>query len=199
MNSIINIFWDSLEKTVKYYRRSDKNIVLNIEKKEDFYKDVKKRYYDLKDCYMTKETDNIKNANNEDKVYLDRHKVAAIFIVSAIENNLIKYSKEIDKSKFIGCEMFITEVAWSWMVDKLNDSLKKTNKETPHIDNLFMPKAFACPTPYFDIFCRELFYANEANKLFELDIAEKLFLIEYITLLKNNINPDILCEYETDK
>lgn len=196
MTSTINQFWSALEKAVRYYKGLDHNIHFDSSKKDVFFETVTERYNSIKDCYMIPEIVDEEKEDSEKRNHLDRHKVAAIFIVVAIENRLISYSADIpDGKKFMGCEMFVTEVAWNWMVGELDDALQKAGSDQ-HIDDLVLPIAFACPTTYFDIFCRELYYANEKGKLFELDIAENLFLLEYITLLRKNIDPNILCLYK---
>lgn len=46
-----------------------------------------------------------------------------------------------------------------------------------------------------DIMCRNLYYAKTDFTLNPLDLADRLFLVEYIALTKDGINPDILKDY----
>lgn len=193
MTQTINVFWEALKDTVDFYKNQDPNITFEESKKEAFYKAVQDKYDCIKDTYMVDSLES--KTDNKNKSYLDRHKLAAIFIVAAIENELVGYSNPENNKVFIGCEMFITEVAWSWMIARLNENLQELGVKK-RIETLVMPQAFACQTPYFDIFCRELYYAKNSKKLFELAIADSLFLLEYITLLDKKINPQLLCKYE---
>lgn len=123
---------------------------------------------------------------------LDRHKVAAASIIACIKTNIIHREGPLSaKKKFIGQEMIATEVALKWMLNGLNSQLRSQNIQI-EINDYTMPTAFACPTPYFEIFSRNLFFAGRDYVLNPLDIAEKLFLLEYITLLENNIDPTTL-------
>ena len=46
-----------------------------------------------------------------------------------------------------------------------------------------------------EIMCRNLYYAKNDYKLNPLDLADRLFLVEYIALTKEGIAPDILKDY----
>jgi len=181
MKPIIDAYWKELEKTVIYYQKKNKNIVFNDNRYQEFYDAFKKTYYAIRDVYM-----------KENVTALDRHKVAAVMIVTSIETDVISYRAKLQEDQnFLGAEMFSTEVALSWMLDTLNKKLVALGKSP--IAAYYMPQAFSCDTPYFEIFTRNLFFTNRDYKLSPLDVSEKLFLIEYISLLENNIDPSILC------
>ena len=78
------------------------------------------------------------------------------------------------------------------MQSQLNKIL--VDKNLQPIKALWFPKAVSCKTPYFEIFCRNLYFSNNSDKwgLNPLDIAEKLFILEYVTLEKAGIDPQIL-------
>ena len=183
MDKYIEEIWTSFKNEVEYYKKKDAKLKFNEDKKADFEKNLRKLYKDIKIKYMNK---NVKA--------LDRHKVAAVSIVSAINSDIISYEKVSTGKVFVGAEMIATEVALSWMLQKLNEKLKDV-EHCKTIPIYFMPSAFACDTPYFDIFSRNLYFAKEKYSLNPLDIAEKLFLLEYITLLKCEIEPEKLIEY----
>mgnify|MGYP006868100695 FL=1 len=46
-----------------------------------------------------------------------------------------------------------------------------------------------------DIICRNLYYAKTDYKLNPLDLADRLFLVEYFALSSEGIVPDILKDY----
>ena len=80
----------------------------------------------------------------------------------------------------------------------MQDRLKKklVDKGENPIGKIWMPDALSCDAPYFEILCRNLFYAkSDAGwNINPLDMAEKLFILEYVTLEKNGIDPHILKE-----
>ncbi|MCH5183041.1 MAG: hypothetical protein J1E00_02605 [Oscillospiraceae bacterium] len=180
MRALIDSFWGQLEATSQKYQVKDSSICFNVETYDEYCKLFKTIYDDIKDRYMKKNVQ-----------ALDRHKVAAVFIVSTLEANVITYEKELsDNHHFLGKEMFATEVAWAWMLKSFNEKLKDVGLKT--VESYHMPVPFACETPYFDIFSRNLYFSKSNTKLIVLDIAEKLFLLEYITLLYNDIDPKLL-------
>ena len=94
---------------------------------------------------------------------------------------------------FIGSELIAIEVALAVMCTLLNDKLEAIG-HGKKILSYYMPQAMSCSTPYALIFARNLIYAQKDFVLNPLDIAEKLFLLETITLIKNNIDPQLLLE-----
>ena len=179
---IINETWATLKKTCHFYAQKDRFLSFNEDSFSVFKDRFETLYNDIMKEYM-------RSAVKE----LDRHKVAAIMIISCIESKLISYcvDKLPRKAVFIGAEMIATEVALSWMLEGLNHALRLAD-ERESIKYYVMPSAFACDTPYFEIFCRNLLYAQKNFCLNPLEIAEKLFLLEYITLLENRVDPRIL-------
>lgn len=182
MTGTIVAYWNALKKTTALYQEKDSNIVFNENKYNEFESNFKEMYERIKKEYMKP---NVRN--------LDRHKVASVMIVTTLNLDIITYAKNIgEKHCFLGSEMFSTEVALNWMLDSLNDKLKGFGKDS--LKAYYMPQAFTCNTPYFDIFCRNLYLAKRDYKLNPLDISEKLYLLEYITLQQKNIDPSILQE-----
>lgn len=175
--SIIKQLWDELKKTTLKYQEKDDNIIFNDNVYDEFEHSFTALYNKIKERYMRSDI----NA-------LDNHKIAAVFIVTVENVNVISYKKDLDKYHFfIGSEMFVTETALNFMLHFFNNRLEEL--ELGKVDQYYMPNAFACNTPYFEIFSRNIFYSKEEKNLNVLNLAENLFLIEYITLLKNDINP----------
>ena len=181
LKNAIKKIWEALSETCNYYSKIDSKIKLEIEYSlfEEKFEAV---YNYIKHEYMKK-----------DVIELDRHKIIASFIFVCIENSAVNYTGE--KSRYISLVNYMipVEVGLNWMLAGLNHELEK-QKCNRKIQQYSMPTAFACETPYFEAFCRNLYYAKEKEnlRLNPIDIAEKLFLIEYITLLENHIDPKIL-------
>lgn len=179
---IINETWSTLKRTCQSYSKKDRYLIFDESGFSIFKSKFEALYSDIMKSYMKP---NVKE--------LDRHKVAAVMIIACIDAKLISY--QADKMPknlvFIGAEMIATEVALSWMIEGLNNALN-TAGIREGIKHYVMPTAFACDTPYFEIFCRNLLYAQKNYNLNPLDISEKLFLLEYITLLENRIDPKVL-------
>ena len=185
MTETIKRTWKLLEDTVKQTNYKNPEIQLNNGSYDIYEQRFNYWYKNIKDKYM-----------NNNVTYLDRHKVAAIVIISIIESHAIDCSKEISsEKKFIGQYLTAASVGITYMQDRLNYLLIK-KREKP-IEKIWMPEiVFSCNVPYFDIFCRNLYYADDEKDwgLNPLDISKELFLLEYITVEKQGIDPRILKE-----
>lgn len=164
-----------------------KEIEFDETKKEQFVKRFNDYYKKIKIDYMTKET----------KI-LDRHKQAAILICCVLEENIIN-SKDIPKGKiFVGKYSLALSLGLAFLCDRLNERLEE-NKIFEKITDLTDIEPFACPTTYFDVLFRNLYFEErEMNKVFVLTLANTLFLLEYIALIKKNIPLEKLREYNND-
>lgn len=186
MTNMLEAFWKSLCETVEYHREKNDKIYIELNCHDKFIEESDALYKSIKNEYMDK-----------DVKVLDRHKIAAICIVKSIEVGAVQYRGNLgNKRIFLGSQMFATEVALSWMVTQLNARLEEAGL-SERITSFYMPEAFICHTNYFEIFSRSLYYAPKlcGGNYNTLDIAEKLFLLEYITLIKNGIDPTRLRDY----
>lgn len=180
----VDSIWTAILKANELYSKSD-DIEFDIspEKKKDFSDSFEQEYNRIKETYMAS------NVN-----FLDRHKVAAIIICTIIKERIIINKRELDSNSiFMGLEMIALSVGLSYMQRELNDFLRRKG-ETKLVNSYTMPIAMACDTDYFDILSRNLYFANRDYKLNPLDVADKLFLLEYITLKEKRIDPLILKE-----
>lgn len=132
-----------------------------------------------------------KYMNNSSEV-LDRHKMAAILIIAIIKAEPLVCKNERNDSVFVANYVVAAEVGLSYMRELLNEMLEELGENL--IDKYFFPDSWTCENGYFRVFYRNLFFTNTNMEwgLNPLDIAEKLFLLEYITLLKRGINPEKL-------
>lgn len=182
LDPVIRVIWDALKASCEWYIRKDSRLIFH----DDLFETFRQKFIELYGSIM-------KKYMKPGVFELDRHKVASITIITSIQTGVISYKDEESHPEiiFLGQEMISTEVALTWMLRGLNTKLKEFG-QSASIDHYYMPVAFACPTPYFEIFCRNLYFARIDYQLNPLDIAEKLFLLEYITLLDTAIDPKIL-------
>ncbi len=185
MTSFFEAAWKTISKEVEFAQKTDKNIYLNETLKNEICNDLHIEYEKIKNTYMSKDTE-----------FLDRHKVIAILVTLMVKKDLIKYKGKLKADEiFLGKELIATSVAFSVMFDLLQDRLNKAGYKL-ECNAYYMPIAMACSTPYQIIFARNLRYCQENGGINILELSEKLFLIETITLVKNNIDPTIIAEYK---
>ncbi len=179
----ITELWDNLKERTSLAQKHGWKISVNKSAHGLFQKRFEDLYRTMKDVYMRKGV-----------VRLDRHKVAAVTIIAAIESKAVLYNGADEKSQvFLGCEMLATEVALAWMLEQFNLKIEKAGYKP--IGKYRMPEAYTCDTPYFEILCRSLYYAQrDGYKLNPIDISEKLYLLEYITMLAYGIPQSALKE-----
>lgn len=183
MRQLIESVWESIKKAQQLYSE-EQNIKFDVSeiKKDSFSKNFQNAYDAMKENYMS-----------EDVVALDRHKVAALIICTIIEEKIVTYTN-LDKDQiFLGAEMIALSVGLSYMQRSLNDRLQELSINK-RITGYHMPTAMACKTDYFDIFARNLYFSKTRYILNPLDIADKLFLIEYLTLKNEMIEPNLLID-----
>ncbi len=134
-------------------------------------------------CNMYKE---IQDAYMRKSEALDRHKVAAIMMISVIEIKPLSIQEQA--REFMGNYVLAADAGFNYMLDELNRVLKDNGMEC--ILRYFFPDALACDTYYYKIFYRNLYYTekNESWSYNPLELADKLFLLEYITLKENNVD-----------
>lgn len=182
MGSAIDKIWELLEITVNEVKKTSTEIFLNVDAKKNYEILLKQMEEKIKSVYMK---DKVKN--------LDRHKISAMVIIALIQSKAIQYRGEIKNGEiFFGQYLIASSVGISYMMKILNDMLVKKGKDP--IERLWMPLAISCDTPFIEIFGRNLYFADTSSEwgLNPLTIAEELFILEYVTLEKAGINPEIL-------
>lgn len=181
MNKALESIWDAIIIAKdKYSSNANITFVVDEQAKLNFFSKFKDLYNSIKHEYMRSEV-----------LSLDRHKVAAITVCEIIDCNIIQPQTIPEGKKFIGAEMIALSIGLSYMQTALNSALisKDVGK---YIRSYVMPIALNCETDYFDILARHLYLAKKNYSLNPLDLADKFFLIEYLTLKENGINPLIL-------
>lgn len=190
--NVLNNTWILLKDTIKIIQQKDKYVYL----KEDAEKEYREIYMKMEEYIKT-------NYMKPSVEYLDRHKTSAIIIYAILKSQCIQYSREIKEDEFFFGEYLIAlSVGFNYMLDRLNAVLKKKDKRKRQISKIWLPDiVFSCDVPYFTIFARSIYFAdkNEDWGINVLEIAEKLFLLEYVTIERKKINPKILKEEHNEK
>lgn len=176
--------WTMFEKVCNDMQKEDERIQFHPEQKQLFFD----KFQELYDCIL-------QQCMDEGIESLDRHKITAVIAICGIESNFVSMDSVPDKMTFLGREIISLSVALSFMQAALNNQLKEKGNDKG-IKAYIFPKAWTCTTDYFDIMVRNLYYSQQYWKINPLELAEKFFLIEYITLEKNGIDPEILREEE---
>lgn len=176
--------WKIVCKGIKLMEAKDAQIAADRSAKEKFEKRFLDMYAEIKDRYMDEKTET-----------LDRHKVAAILLIAVIEADILE-SRHQGQRRFVGNYILASDSAFSYMLSELNRELARRHQGK--IVKYIFPDALACETDYYRIFYRNLFYIgqNEAWTFNPLDLSERLFLLEYLTLKENGIDINALKEYK---
>lgn len=178
MRALLESAWENVRITSACFEKYD-NINFDESKKKDFETHVKRLEKQVR-MYM-----------RESSQDLDRHKMAAILIIAIVKAAPFSETQETSK-KFMGNYVVATEIGLSYMLQMLNNVLYKVG-EAP-LDSYVFPKSWTCTNDYFRVFYRNLYFSNSNQEwgLNPLDIADKLFLLEYITLKEKGISVEKL-------
>ena len=180
MKPLIDEIWNLVETGSE--SALNENIKLNLSARDKFSDEFESSYQDILTQYMS-----------DDVKALDRHKVAAIIIISLIKAEPLTISNLSDDKIFLGNENLAFQIGLSYMQHELNKVLMEKGLHRK-ISQYKMPEAIACETYYIDIVCRNLYFTKIRREwgLNPLDLSERLFLIEYITLVSEGIEPQKL-------
>ena len=121
---------------------------------------------------------------------LDAHKQAAIVMISCLESNAVVLTEKTSEGNInIAPQIIAVNIGLSYMNNALNHLLGKMGKEK--VNGYMLPIPLACNTPYYEIMCRILYYEQTRSDMSYnvLEIADRLFLLEYINLLIHDIDP----------
>lgn len=188
MKAVIEKVWDALRQTCR--QTGEKSGVTFREEQRDQFEKNFERYYNLfRTDFMTEKT-----------TELDEHKQAAVIIVSAIEAGAIH--QEVRKGMIALAPYAVPlNVSLYFLLDRINEKLKKAGEK--EITEFLLPFPLACDTPYFESLCRILYLENggaeEEGIAYPMSFslvewADRFFLLEYILLQQNSINPSQLRE-----
>lgn len=184
MQGIKKQLWEMFVSVAEEMMENDPDIVFNYAAQQNFSDLFDSLYSDIKKRFMS-----------DSVIYLDRHKVASIIIIALIRTNALGYGKKLENSMFWGNYKLAISIGLSYMINVLNLELRDKNQEK--IDKYIMPEVFMDDISYIDVLSRNLYITENQNKstIDVLNLANILFLLEHITLLKYNISPDVLKHY----
>ena len=185
--------WDRficiLNRSKEFYDKNKPMFDIKEGGKERFINNFCTRYEFVMESYMIDKVTN-----------LDRHKVATIVIIELIRSDVLEYTNYVDTNDdaiFILIHLLATQTGLAFMQYRLNILLE--NRNYAPIKEWHLPTPLTCPNNSYDyIFARNLYYTEarlkHENPTFainfnEMDLAEKLYLFEYVNLLYYGINP----------
>ena len=180
MTKTIKYVWNVLNGAIKTIDDDDKkkNLTISCKNFNFFKKTFNDLYNKILVDYMEESVDN-----------LDRHKVAAVIIISILKTIDIEYDNLPETNVFWGKQTVAVNIGLNYMCGELNKILAE-NGWDGEIERFDMPNAISCNTSFEDIMIRNLVYAEDNPKwgLNPLAIAENLFLLEYITIIQKGID-----------
>lgn len=188
MTPVIDKAWSALESACNNLG-AETGVSFNKEAYKDFKDQFSYYYGTFLNEFMTKET-----------TELDEHKQAAVIVISAIKSNAIQQSVG-DNEIALAPYSVALNVGFSFLLDRLNEKLMAAGVK--EIEEFQLPFPIACDTPYFESLCRMLYYEDsdegESGIHYQMSLnmiewADRFFLLEYILLQKNEINPWMLKE-----
>lgn len=178
-----NIFINLSQQVKQVIDKYPKNFMYNNESEKNFNKHFDYYYNFIKSNVMS---DSVQE--------LDRHKLAAIIICSIIMTDSLQVTSTYSEDRFVfdGNEKIAVDIGLSYMRSSLKELLSKEPNEAVKFDDFILPEASMCDTDYTSILCRNLCYAKRYFKLNPIDLANTLFLIEYITLQHVSISSETM-------
>ncbi|MEY8335820.1 hypothetical protein AALB53_22485 [Lachnospiraceae bacterium 47-T17] len=181
LNTLVESIWNTISVGVSDEQSLHNNIETPIDGKRIFKQKFIEIYNDILDKYM-----------EDPKGSLDRHKVAAIIMVAIIKSDLVRESEASEQGIYFGKYALAADCGLDYLLYEINRILLSNDK--PILDSFSFPNATSCSTPYFNIFFRNLYYADTGYMLNPLDLAERLFLLEQITIRDNNLDVKLFKE-----
>ena len=119
---------------------------------------------------------------------LDRHKVAALLIACTIEQKVIEVVEGLD-GKNVALERLAIDAGLSYMLAWLNEKLAAAG--LTQLEKFYWPATYSEQLLQTSIFARCLYYWGESGEIEIFSLAYQLYLFEYISLLKHNIDPEV--------
>lgn len=182
--------WAALQEACAFWnqKEAEEKLTFHSERKKEFIDFFAKYYETIKGQFMTPETK-----------ALDTHKQAAIMLISAWEANAIEQTPCEEGQIPLGCQAVMLDVAFSYLEQSINRKLEDIRVRPI---KLKLPEALACDTSYFNILRRMLYYelptrGRQGSEKYKmnyniLEWSDRFFLLEYITLLENGIDPKLI-------
>jgi len=190
---IIKNHYSALIKSYQKLASNDVRFEINEKQYKKFEQSFARRRKYVLDNYM------------ENSKSLDRHKLSAIVIIELILAKIVELKVPVRTDDNLALDEYLmaTSTGFELMRYWLNKTLEK--KQQPIVEKWYIPELLSCPdNEYYKVFARNLFFTFERSKedtdeqfrtgFNELELAEKLYLFEQLTLIKNDIDMDALKE-----
>lgn len=174
-----NIFNNLKKQVLQIIENYPNHFIYNNESEKTFNKYFDSYYNSIKSNVMY---DTVQE--------LDRHKLAAIIICSIIMADSLQVTSSYSNNHYVfdGNEKLAVDIGLSYMRSSLRELLRKNPEEAIKFKDFIFPEASMCDTNYISILCRNLCFAKKYYQLNPIDLANTLFLIEYITLIQVSIS-----------
>lgn len=177
---------EAIKERVSEISKSDDSLIYHAERESVYQKLFMEHYQTIMDNFMI---------NTES---LDWHKQAAIITITTLESEIVTTKDSANENTEINIlpEIVAIDVALSYMNDCLNVKIANKGIGKP-LKKYYLPVAFSCNTKYVEILCRMLYYEKNgiAGMSFNvLELSDRYFLMEYINLIQNGIEPMFLKE-----
>ncbi len=183
--------WKVIGEHAEQMKKQYPALVFRDDKKEEFDREFQRRYKETMSRFMTDSTKE-----------LDSHKQAAVIIICCLKTGVIEYPEDQLENEMdlqtvpLIPQIIAVSTGLSFMQDYLAERLRGKKISTV-VEQYYFPVPFACNTPYGNSMCRILYY--EQHKRYGMDfnvleLADRLYLLEYINLLQYGIEPTLLKE-----
>lgn len=180
-------FWDVMYLQLQNLSRASEFLTFrdSVEARASFLRIYKDYENDVAENYMQTHIDG-----------LDRHKQVAILIISAIKADPVRVKVDLPDDRIFVWQTVVVACGLSYMLNQLNIVLRSRGYTGNAITEYSLPIAFSCDTDYLNILGRNILYIQKHDgwELNPVDLANTLFLLEYITLIKSNLDLTILKE-----
>lgn len=184
MDNLKTNIWENVKKQAEWIVKDyPDNFKFNENSRASFFHAFEHYYNDIKTKVMY-----------DDVQELDRHKLAAIIICSVIQADALQPTHPYKEKEYIfdGNEKIALNIGLSYMNASLKKLLHRYPQEEEKFTDFILPEASMCDTEYVSILCRNLCYAKRDYKLNPIDLANTLFLLEYITFIQVGIQPQTM-------
>ncbi len=171
---VIDSAWQAIEEGCRKYAKQYPSLTFHKDNKESF----RKLFHEM--CAVGA---------------LGYHKLAAILTIACLQSNAVGHTLDDKTEISIIPQMIAVNIGFSYMKDCMNDILKKSGiKKT--IKRYYFPASLAGDTSYPETLCQLLYHEQKEGRFDVLDLADKYFLLEYLNLLQQGIEP---CQIKAGK
>ena len=173
MQAKLQTLWDDMLKAVDCDKKRDKNIIVHRERADEFNRTFHELY-----------SKTMKQNMAQDVIFLDRHKVAAIIILSIIKSEILEYRDVTDNKVFLGNYHLALSTGLSYMQYELNQVLREKGESI--IKKYDFPDVMHGKSSYKENLINMLYFSDKEENLSVLSLANIMFMIETYNLLRRD-------------